>query len=161
MDTVTQIVLGSAIAEAAFREKLGRSAIFFGALCGWLPDIDFFFHPSGSWEALQEHRGMTHSLVFLTAMAPILGGGAFLADRRIRGDRHSGEARDWILLAFWALITHPLLDLCTSYGTQIFYPFSDYRYATDAISIIDFIYTLPLLLAAILAFRASFSASPS
>ncbi len=45
------------------------------------------------------------------------------------------------------LITHPLLDLFTGYGTQLLAPFSDHRYAINAISVIDWRYTLPLFLA--------------
>ena len=30
----------------------------------------------------------------------------------------------WAQLFFWAILTHPLLDACTTYGTQLFEPFS-------------------------------------
>lgn len=40
-----------------------------------------------------------------------------------------------------AALSHPLLDWCTSYGIQWFAPFSETRYALDAVSVIDFIYT--------------------
>jgi inner membrane protein len=52
---------------------------------------------------------------------------------------------DWNKLFFWGLITHPLLDSCTNYGTMIFYPLSDMRVAWRTIFIIDPLYTLPLL----------------
>lgn len=44
MDAVTQIVLGGSIAAGFFSKKLGRFSLFFGAFCGWFPDIDIFFH---------------------------------------------------------------------------------------------------------------------
>ena len=72
MDTVTQIVLGGTIAEAGFRKRLGKKSILFGAFCGWFPDIDIFFH-SGGWEEMVAHRGLTHSLLFLPLIAPLLG----------------------------------------------------------------------------------------
>ncbi len=53
--------------------------------------------------------------------------------------------RDWGWLFFWGLFTHPLLDCFTSYGTQIFQPFSDYRVAFSTISVADPAYTIPFL----------------
>ncbi|MBW2553029.1 MAG: metal-dependent hydrolase [Deltaproteobacteria bacterium] len=50
------------------------------------------------------------------------------------------------LLAFLVLFTHPLLDCCTSYGTQIFTPFSKVRVAWNWVSIVDIFYSLPLFL---------------
>jgi inner membrane protein len=61
--------------------------------------------------------------------------------------------RDWLSLFFWALLTHSLLDAFTSYGTQLFYPFTDWRVAFNVIAIVDPIYTLPFLGSLILAAR--------
>ena len=53
--------------------------------------------------------------------------------------------KDWYWLFFWAMITHPILDCFTTYGTQIFLPFSDYRVAFNVISVADpcLLYTSP------------------
>lgn len=59
--------------------------------------------------------------------------------------------KEWALLYFWAIFTHPLLDSCTSYGTQLFQPFSDYRVALNNISVVDPIYTTPFLVCVIIA----------
>ena len=59
--------------------------------------------------------------------------------------------KEWYWLFFWATITHPLLDSCTSYGTQLFQPFWDYRVAFNNISVVDPIYTVPFLLCVIVA----------
>jgi inner membrane protein len=53
--------------------------------------------------------------------------------------------RTWSQLVFWCLLTHILLDCFTTYGTQIFQPFSDYRVILGSIFIIDPLYTVPLL----------------
>ncbi|HRW76511.1 MAG: metal-dependent hydrolase [Lewinellaceae bacterium] len=58
---------------------------------------------------------------------------------------------DWVKLFFWAILTHPLLDAFTAYGTQLFVPFSDYRVAFNVVAIVDPIYTVPFLAAVILA----------
>ena len=57
--------------------------------------------------------------------------------------------KDWYLLFFLSIFTHPLLDSCTTYGTQLFQPFHDYRVALNNISVVDPIYTLPFLICVI------------
>ena len=63
------------------------------------------------------------------------------SDVRTRAD----QIKSWSLLCFWALITHPLLDLFTTFGTQLLAPFSNHRFALNAIPIIDLVYSLPLI----------------
>jgi inner membrane protein len=58
----------------------------------------------------------------------------------------SASYKDWHALFFWSIFTHPLLDCFTSYGTQLFQPFSDYRVAFNTVSVVDPLYTLPFLL---------------
>lgn len=59
----------------------------------------------------------------------------------------------WLLLFILGIGTHPLLDCFTTYGTQIFQPFSDLRVAWDTISVVDPIYTLPFLICLLVASR--------
>jgi inner membrane protein len=79
--------------------------------------------------------------------------------RRVYWQREQKEVeatyRDWIKLFFWAIITHPLLDSCTDYGTQLFQPFLDYRVAFNNISVVDPIYTLPFLFCLVIALSLS------
>ncbi len=60
---------------------------------------------------------------------------------------------DWVKLFVAAIITHPLLDAFTPYGTQLFQPFSDYRVAFNTISIVDPLYTVPFISCLIIASR--------
>jgi inner membrane protein len=150
MDSLTQIALGTVISEVFFRQSLGRRALFFGAFCGWFPDIDVFFHAPNSWASLEAHRGITHSLLCLPFFALALGEFA----HRVNS---TGKRWQWIHLAFWALITHPILDLFTSYGTQVFAPLSNHRYSLDSIAIIDLLYSLPLFAAVFIAFSNKLS----
>lgn len=57
-------------------------------------------------------------------------------------------------MVFWCLMTHVLLDLFTAWGTQIFWP-NDTKVALKTIFVVDPLYTFPLLLALILAFKKS------
>lgn len=59
------------------------------------------------------------------------------------------SCKEWQWLFFWSLFTHPVLDCFTTYGTQLFQPFSSYRVAFNAISVADPIYTVPFLLSVI------------
>lgn len=63
--------------------------------------------------------------------------------------------KEWSWLFFWAILTHPLLDCCTTYGTQLLQPFWDYRVAFNNISVVDPIYTIPFLICVIIASRIS------
>ncbi len=59
--------------------------------------------------------------------------------------------KNWYWLFFWSIFTHPLLDCCTTYGTQLFQPFSDYRVALNNISVADPLYTVPFAICLIIA----------
>ena len=61
------------------------------------------------------------------------------------------STKEWAWLFFWAILTHPLLDCCTAFGTQLFQPFSDYRVALNNVSVVDPIYTVPFLICLIVA----------
>lgn len=54
------------------------------------------------------------------------------------------QAFGWVF--FWSIFTHPLLDCCTTYGTQLFQPFSDFRVGFNNIAVADPIYTVPFAL---------------
>lgn len=146
MDSITQAVLGAAIAEAGFRKQLGWRSLAFGAACGTFPDLDVVSAAVDPWLDLVAHRGPTHSLLVLPLVALAAGAVGARIGRK-------GGWRTWSHLAFWALVTHPLLDVFTSFGTQLLSPFSFRRFAFDAISIVDPVYTFPLIGALLLAFR--------
>lgn len=149
MDSITQGLLGGAIGEAGFRDELGGRAVAWGAFIAVAPDLDMLVRVLGEWETVIHHRGMSHSWVCQSLAAPVLG---YLAWRFI--GRRAGTWRGWAFLTWWALVTHPALDTCTAYGTQLFAPLSTYRFAIDAVSIIDPLYSIPLLIAVLFAWRS-------
>jgi inner membrane protein len=147
MDLVTQAVLGAAIGEAGWGRRLGRGAMLAGALCGMLPDADIVSGLAGPWASMVHHRGFTHSIFF----APLVCGPLGYMAWRLSGRRE--HVRTWAHLVFWAVLTHPLLDVFTTYGTQLLTPLADTRFAIDGVSIIDPLYTFPLIGALIAAAR--------
>ncbi|MDN3672932.1 metal-dependent hydrolase [Flavobacterium branchiarum] len=147
MDSFTQIVLGIATAELCAGEKLHRKTILYGAVLGTIPDLDVVFGQFlNPVNGVAIHRGLSHSLLFFGLLSPILG----WAIAKI--ERGKINFRTASLMVFWCLFTHVLLDMFTSWGTQIFWPFPD-RIALKTIFVIDPLYTLPLLVYLILAWR--------
>lgn len=59
----------------------------------------------------------------------------------------------WVALFFWSIVTHPLLDCFTNFGTQIWQPFSDLRVQWNTVSVVDPLYTVPFALCLLLAAR--------
>ncbi|MBK7385126.1 MAG: metal-dependent hydrolase [Flavobacteriales bacterium] len=52
--------------------------------------------------------------------------------------------KEWSWLFWWTLVTHPLLDCHTTWGTQLFWPFS-LKVAYNNVFVVDPGYTVPLL----------------
>ena len=74
MDSVTQIVLGAAVGEAALGKKIGNKAMFYGAIAGTIPDLDVLVsHFTDTTRALAIHRGFTHSIVFSVVFGLLFG----------------------------------------------------------------------------------------
>jgi len=149
MDSLTQIVLGAAVGEAVLGKKIGNKAMLYGAIAGTIPDLDIFAsYFTDTVTALEIHRGFSHSIFFSVLFAPIFG---WLISKIER--RSIASWKDWSLLMFWGLFTHPVLDSFTTWGTQLFWPF-EIRLAFKNIFVIDPLYTLPFLIFLILAMRA-------
>ncbi len=148
MDSLTQIVLGAACGEAVLGKKIGNKALLFGAIGGTIPDLDVFIGSvlyGNEIDAMLFHRGFMHSIVYSVLAALLLG---WLIHKLYDTKRRTGTTtlKDWMLLFFWSLFTHPILDCFTPYGTQLFAPFSDYRVAFNNIAVADLLYTVPFLL---------------
>lgn len=137
MDSLTQIVLGASVAEAVAGKKLGNKAPLWGAIAGTIPDLDvflrFLYHPI---EASLVHRGFSHSLLFVLLISPLL---AYFVSKLYR-ERY--EYKLWLWLFFLALVTHPILDMFTNYGTQFLWPLSN-RISFNTIFVMDPLYTFP------------------
>ncbi len=146
MDSLTQAVLGAGIGGAVLGRFHGRKALLAGALLATLPDLDVLIGQNDPISTMIHHRGFSHSVLFLSVFAPAL---AWLW-HRWRPQRDYGFRR--LLLALWLiLVTHPLLDAFTSYGTQLFWPLRPTPTSWSSIFIIDPFYTVPLA-AAVAAF---------
>lgn len=144
MDSITQAVLGASIQGALLGRWQGRRALLYGAMLGTLPDLDVIIDYGDAVADMTYHRGFSHSLLVLSLLAVAL----TLLARWLRPN--PGYSTRRLFLAIWlALITHPLLDAFTSYGTQLFWPLQTPPVAWSSVFIIDPLYTVPLLVAVI------------
>lgn len=146
MDSLTQIALGSAVSLAVMgRRTAPWKAALWGAVAGTLPDLDAFIDHGNAIANMVEHRAESHALLYLSLFSLPLG--ALVA--RLHGEQ-AGWRRWW--LAMWlALVTHPLLDGMTVYGTQLWKPFTSHPYGVGSIFIIDPLYTVPLIVGVVAA----------
>lgn len=152
MDSLSQIVLGGTLAAAIAPAAHRRAALLAGAALGTLPDLDgiplalLFDDPvmRMTW-----HRSISHSLFVLPWVAAMIW---WLFKRR--GGRVAASPVRWFLAMQMALVTHPVLDAFTVYGTQLWWPLKTPPTMWSSMFIIDPLYTLWLLIACIVAWRA-------
>ena len=148
VDPLSQACIGSAAAQSLSRRTALFTALWVGALGGFLPDADILIRSSSDpLLSLEYHRHFTHSLIFIPIGGLIT---AALGKLLTGGKRSIGEL--WLPGALgWA--THGLLDSCTSYGTYLLWPFSNARIAWDNVSIVDPLFTIPIVVGVLLAAR--------
>jgi inner membrane protein len=168
MDTPTQALLGAVVGQACFSGKLGKRALWWGALGGAVPDLDVISVAfTGPWGEFLYHRGPTHALWFGPVAGSLLGYAVWRWYARKRIDvagreqgienaaarKEAPHPGDPSVLAAWmglfvlTFLSQPFLDVFTTYGTQLFAPFSNKRFALDAVPIIDPVYSLILVAA--------------
>jgi inner membrane protein len=104
-----------------------------------LPDLDVFIDHGDAVLNMVRHRAETHAPFWLTLFS--LPFAAVVA--RLHGQWPVWKR--WWLALWLALVTHPLLDAMTVYGTQLALPFSGRPFGVGSVFIIDPLYTLPLL----------------
>ncbi len=147
MDPLSHSLLGAALTGSVSKKDTLRLAIGISALSAMSPDLDVLIHSkSDPLLMLEYHRGFTHSFAFIPIGALIC---SFIFWIFLRRKLSFSKI---YLYSFIGYATHSLLDSCTSYGTQIFWPFSSLRAAWNSIGIIDLAVTLPLLIGIILAY---------
>lgn len=149
MDPISQGVIGAAATAliAPAKNKHLVTAIGLGALAGMAPDLDIFIQSSADpLLFLDYHRHFTHALLFIPIGALITAIVLYYLYARLK--LSFIQTYQCCLLGY---ATHGLLDCCTTYGTYLFWPFSEARIAWNIIAVVDPLFTLPALLLLILA----------
>ena len=146
MDPVTQGAFGAIFAQTISNKRKFLVGSIVGCLAGLAPDLDIFIRSaSDPLLKLEHHRQFTHSIIFIPIGALIV---SLFSRILFRKYLSWGET---YLFSFFGYATHGLLDACTSYGTQLLWPFSDERISWNYISVVDPFLTIPLILAIIFA----------
>jgi len=142
LDILTQGLLGATLAQAAASKQETRIATGIGFASALLADADTLIRSADDpLLNIEFHRHFTHSLIFI----PI--GGLLAALILWPFLRRHITFKRLYFFAFLAYATSGLLDACTSYGTQLLWPFSDERIAWRIIAIVDPVFSLTLLAA--------------
>ena len=141
MDPLSQGTVGAAFAQStANKNNILRIGVI-GFLAGLAPDLDILIRSSDDPILfLEYHRQFTHSLFFIPFGSLIVALLIFPLVKRSMG------FKTVYLASLLGYATHGLLDACTSYGTQLFWPFSNERVTWNNISIIDPLFTIPVLI---------------
>ena len=153
MDSLSQIVLGAAVAAVIAPAHHRRAALLAGAALGTLPDLDSIpisLFTDDPIALMTVHRSFSHSLFVL----PLVGWLIWWLCKR-RGKRVAESPVRWFWAIQLALITHPLLDAFTVYGTQLLWPLPMQPVMWSSVFIIDPAYTLWLLVACVIAWVAA------
>ncbi len=152
MDPLSQACLGASLSQSVVQDKTTqRSAIVIGALSGMAPDLDVLIRSTEDpLLFLEFHRQFTHSLFFIPFGA-LLCALFFYVVIRLGWVKAKLTFSQIYIFSFLGFATHGLLDACTSYGTQLFWPFSNERIAWNTVSIIDPLFTLPVIAFVLLA----------
>jgi len=144
MDPVTQGAFGAIFAQTISNKKKILVGSIVGCLAGLAPDLDIFIRSaSDPLLKLEYHRQFTHSIIFIPIGALIVTLFSRILFRKYLS---------WVemyLFSFFGYATHGLLDACTSYGTQLLWPFSDERISWNYVSVVDPFLSVPLILAII------------
>ena len=140
MDPITQGALGATVPQTLAAPAKLRAAALLGCVAGMAPDLDVFIDSStDTLLFLEFHRQFTHALIFI----PV--GAAIVALLLYWPFRRRLKMRECFLFCLIGYATHGVLDACTSYGTQLFWPFSSYRVAWNNVSVVDPLFTVPVL----------------
>lgn len=157
MDPVSHAVFGAALAMSLQKEErdlLDQTnppspyAYLFltAALTAMAPDLDSLIKSNvDQLLYIEYHRHFTHSFLMIPVISFFVTGILYLL----------GLKRKFSFMTLWkwgalAVATHGFLDACTSYGTHLLWPFSERRESWSIISIVDPLFTFPLLLGLLL-----------
>lgn len=150
MDPLTQGVLGASLPQSLAKPSEVGSAGLLGFLAGMSADLDVLIRSSSDpLLFLEYHRQFTHSLIFV----PVGGLLCALLLFALLGAKRQLSFLACVKYCTLGYATHALLDACTTYGTMLFWPFSDMRIAWNTVSIIDPLFTVPVLILVVLAAR--------
>ena len=139
MDNLTHSLVGLAAAKAG----LGRQTPYATFVCvaaANLPDIDIVARAGGPAFYLQHHRGITHSIVGMLALAfafPLLFAACERLWARLKGREPRARLKGLLVCSVLLSVSHPLLDWTNSYGVRPLLPWDARWFYGDLLFIVD------------------------
>jgi len=131
MDPLAHTLAGTLLGKSHPSKAKGLVlACVLGAIA---PDIDIVLTLWGRDFYITEHRGFTHSLLGLLPMSFLSAWAAYLFVKQFK-DHGSFQAL-WGM-ALMGVVSHDLLDWCTSWGTMLLWP-NRTRFSLDYLFIVD------------------------
>ena len=150
MDPVTHALVGAAVAGCVYQKAEPRRAMLTGGVAALLPDLDVFLQKSSDpLFQLELHRQFSHALTTFPLVA------ALVAAPTHRLSKARFSLGQTFVAALLGLLSAGLLDACTSYGTQLLWPWSSHRFAFNVVPVVDPLFTIVLLALTVVAFRGS------
>jgi len=142
MDSITHTLTGAVVARAVHDERLGHWGTIAGMAAGIFPDSDFVLGLINRQFYLEYHRDFTHSLLLIPFYS------LFFSWLFVKISKRP-HFWSFYKICLPVLVSHVILDLLTSYGTMVFSPFFEYRYAWDLVFIIDLFFSGIIILSLI------------
>lgn len=140
MDPFTHTLVGLTSAKAGL-ERVSPLATTVCVLAANSPDSDVLVGlTTDRWNYLHHHRGITHSILGVIALAVIVPTLVWLAEHgwsKLRRLRSTTRYRGLLLASVIATATHPLMDWTNNYGVRPFLPWSGRWFYGDLVFIVD------------------------
>ncbi|HET8864766.1 MAG TPA: metal-dependent hydrolase [Gracilimonas sp.] len=147
MDPVTHGLIGATASQSFANKRTFRAAVLTGLASAMLADLDVFISDaSDPLLNLEMHRQFTHSIFFIPFGALV----ATLVIWWLVKKYLTLKETYFYSLAGYA--TAGIMDYFTSYGVQLFWPFTDQRFSLDIISVFDPVFSLGIIILTGIAF---------
>jgi inner membrane protein len=140
MENLTHSLVGLTAAKAGL-ERLSPGATALCVVAANAPDSDILALAFGDrWTYLQNHRGITHSIAGVVALAIILPLIFYAVDwlwSRSRKQPPRVKLKGLLIASFIVSATHPLLDWTNNYGIRFLLPWNAKWFYGDLVFIAD------------------------
>src|ERR1051325_9300254 len=140
MDPFTHTLVGLTAAKAGL-ERLSPWATTVCVLAANSPDSDIIVGlTTDRWNYLHHHRGITHSIAGVIALAIVVPSLVYFSARAaaaIRKRPVNVRYRGLLIASAIATATHPLMDWTNNYGVRPFLPWSGKWFYGDLVFIVD------------------------
>ena len=146
MDPVTHGLVGATSAQLFADKQKFRLASLIGGIAALAPDLDIFLGSSSDpLLTLELHRHFTHSLLFIPIGSLIVAGICwwFVKSKL--------SFKETYFFSVCGYATAGFMDVVTSYGVHLFWPFTETRFSLDIVSVFDPLFTIALLILFLLA----------